>query len=60
MCNDWFMCNLGTFSRVDPTGPQGGTGRVVRGGCSVCNVADSAGGWLKSAAGDFQLIKGVP
>jgi formylglycine-generating enzyme required for sulfatase activity len=32
MCNDWFMCDLGTSPQVDPVGPPSGLGRVIRGG----------------------------
>jgi len=32
LCNDWFICDLGTSSETDPTGPGSGSDRVVRGG----------------------------
>jgi hypothetical protein len=31
-CNDWHVCDLGTDPETDPTGPAGGTQRVLRGG----------------------------
>jgi formylglycine-generating enzyme required for sulfatase activity len=40
-CNDWFTCDLGTQSVIDPVGPSGGTNRVCR-----------AGGW---ASVDYDL-----
>ena len=30
-CNDWHVCDLGTSPVTDPTGPGGGTDRVLRG-----------------------------
>jgi formylglycine-generating enzyme required for sulfatase activity len=30
-CNDWFTCDLGTSSQVDPVGPGSGLARVQRG-----------------------------
>jgi formylglycine-generating enzyme required for sulfatase activity len=31
-CNDWFLCDLGTSTDIDPVGQPGGAYRVVRGG----------------------------
>jgi formylglycine-generating enzyme required for sulfatase activity len=31
-CDDWHTCDLGTSPATDPTGPGGGTSRVLRGG----------------------------
>ncbi len=31
-CNDWWVCDLGTGSQTDPTGPGGSSHRVLRGG----------------------------
>jgi formylglycine-generating enzyme required for sulfatase activity len=31
-CNDWHVCDLGTSSETDPTGPGTGSYRVLRGG----------------------------
>jgi formylglycine-generating enzyme required for sulfatase activity len=49
MCNDWFLCDLGTNQRVNPAGPPSGTGRVVRGGASI-GLDDLSGTLLQSAA----------
>jgi len=32
LCNDWYVCSLGTASATDPVGPSSGTLRVMRGG----------------------------
>jgi formylglycine-generating enzyme required for sulfatase activity len=32
LCNDWWVCNLGTGPVSDPTGPGTGEERVIRGG----------------------------
>ncbi|MFC1573007.1 formylglycine-generating enzyme family protein [Candidatus Eisenbacteria bacterium] len=31
-CNDWWECDLGTPSQIDPTGPSTGSSRVLRSG----------------------------
>ncbi|MFH1279665.1 MAG: SUMF1/EgtB/PvdO family nonheme iron enzyme [Candidatus Eisenbacteria bacterium] len=37
-CNDWQLCDLGTFSVTDPTGPGSGSYRLLRGGSWVSYV----------------------
>ncbi len=43
-CNDWFVCDLGTTSVIDPTGPGSGSHRVHRGG-----FWDSSDNYLRCA-----------
>lgn len=32
LCNDWFVCDLGTDPETDPPGPTTGNGKVIHGG----------------------------
>jgi len=39
LCNDWYVCYLGTTPVTDPTGPNSGSSRVSHGGSWYFNVS---------------------
>jgi formylglycine-generating enzyme required for sulfatase activity len=50
-CNDYWMCDLGTSSQVDPAGPHYGQFRVMRGGSYYCTFGTDLG--CASRGSDF-------
>ena len=53
LCNDWYVCSLGTASATDPVGPSSGTLRVMRGGAWT-HDAD----FLRCAGRDYGAPRG--